>query len=625
MPIKELTGATAIVELPWRTTLSLTARLSPWRAIMYSLFHVLTRQHADEFVPLRCNEQTVKRLIGYFEDLVTEHKLSALVLEGRCLDGDPARELLRKANLTQAASKFYLFSCDQGCARRTWNADAADDLILLEEPEFHKIETGPFILVMEPRFCGLLAACLIPSRANYQSKSYDMVWTFDPNVVFTAVEYLLARISAQQPEERGRLESMLNLTTARLSTDRLALSFTTKLAMLMQRQNELETATNRISSAISSTLELEQVLQSAVEEVGQTLAARRAALVLWQEGTSTPEGMSVYERRDELLDPDSLMIEPDGEFDAPLQEGCSVASVVSFLSSETEAAAPQPGSKCEDRPAPNAAAVPSPRASHPRYQEEHIGPGRLEVLVTYRQTVIGVLMVEDDTLNRNWEDEEVLMVKTVSDQLAVAISHARLFRHVQMQALTDSLTGLFNHRAFQERIDREIALANQNQQNLSLILLDLDHLKRINDTYGHRAGDTALSHAARMMRAVARPVDFCARYGGEEFVIILPECSRENAVRVAERLRESIALKPVPKIGQVTASIGVATYPAAAKAKEDLIEMADRAMYYAKAAGRNRVRTLCHYSYAEVNVDWQKPIESSAHLQANADRPSGAN
>jgi len=206
----------------------------------------------------------------------------------------------------------------------------------------------------------------------------------------------------------------------------------------------------------------------------------------------------------------------------------------------------------------------------------------------------------------------VLMVKTVSDQLAVAISHARLFRRVQMQAMTDSLTGLNNHRAFQERLDREIVLADHNQHSLSLILLDLDHLKQINDTYGHRAGDTALCHAARMMRTVARPVDVCARYGGEEFVIILRECGREYAVKVAERLRESIASKPVPKIGQVTASIGVATYPTAAKSKEELIEMADRAMYYAKAAGRNRVRTLRHYSYAELNVEWQKPVEPVA-------------
>jgi diguanylate cyclase (GGDEF)-like protein len=229
-------------------------------------------------------------------------------------------------------------------------------------------------------------------------------------------------------------------------------------------------------------------------------------------------------------------------------------------------------------------------------------PGPLEIPITYRNSVIGVLVVEDDTPGRVWQDEEVLMVKTVSDQLAVAISHARLFRQVQMQAMTDALTGLYNHRYFQERLDREIKLADRNNDKVSLILLDLDHLKRINDTHGHRAGDGALCHAANVMQSAVREVDVCARYGGEEFVVILPQCGREDAISVAERLREAIASTHVHKIGQVTASIGVATYPTASKSKEELIEMADRAMYLAKAAGRNRVRTLMHRTYTGINI-----------------------
>jgi diguanylate cyclase (GGDEF)-like protein len=218
-------------------------------------------------------------------------------------------------------------------------------------------------------------------------------------------------------------------------------------------------------------------------------------------------------------------------------------------------------------------------------------PGSLEVPLTYRNSIIGVLVVEDDTPNRDWEDEERLMVRTVSDQLAIAISHARLFRHVQTQAMTDSLTGLYNHRYFHERLDREIQMADRNNESLSLILLDLDHLKRINDTHGHRAGDAALCHIASVLKTTVRDIDICARYGGEEFVIILPQCQREAAFHVAERVREAIALQPVPRVGAVTASIGIATYPAPAMTKEELIEMADRAMYLAKDAGRNRVRT----------------------------------
>jgi diguanylate cyclase (GGDEF)-like protein len=229
-------------------------------------------------------------------------------------------------------------------------------------------------------------------------------------------------------------------------------------------------------------------------------------------------------------------------------------------------------------------------------------PGSLEIPLTYRNSIIGVLAVEDDTPNRDWEDEEMLMVRTVSDQLAVAISHARLFRQVQTQAMTDALTGLYNHRYFQERLDREIKMADRNNESLSLILLDLDHLKRINDTHGHRAGDAALCHVACILQTTVRDIDICARYGGEEFVIILPQCEREAAFQVAERVREAIALKPATKVGAVTASIGLATYPTPARTKEELIEMADRAMYMAKDAGRNRVRTLMNRASDGLNV-----------------------
>ena len=99
-----------------------------------------------------------------------------------------------------------------------------------------------------------------------------------------------------------------------------------------------------------------------------------------------------------------------------------------------------------------------------------------------------------------------------------------------------------------------------------------------------------------------RDVDVCARYGGEEFVIILPQCDKNSAHKVAERVREAIALKPSPKVGLVTASIGLATYPSPALTKEELIEMADQAMYVAKGAGRNRVRSLMRPASDGLNV-----------------------
>jgi diguanylate cyclase (GGDEF)-like protein len=524
---------------------------------MYSLYDVLTKQHRDEFAPLRCSEQTILRLFRYFEDVVTENKLSAFAIEGRCLDGVPGREMARLNRLLNEARHLYLFSCDASCATRKWQSNSDPKLTSLEEKDHHKLEPGPFVLVMDPRFCGLLASRALTGEGASHSTTYEMIWTFDPNVVFTAIQYLMARVAVQKQDELPQFEALLNSTTAHSPSLRLALTLTTKLTMLMQRQTELEMATNRISSAVSSTLDLDSILQSAVDEVGRALKAHRAAIVLWQDGTSTPEGMSIYER-------------------------------------------PEPGAQTEgrariyhDSPPDN---TPGTVASE---QARSSGPGPLKVPITYRNSIIGELVVEDNTPSRIWEDEEILMTKTASDQLAVAVSHARLFRQVETQAMTDELTGLYNLRYFQDRLEREIRFADRNNQSVSLILLDLDRLKLINDAHGHQTGDAALQHVASVMQTAIRDVDVCARYGGEEFVVILPQCALEDAKNVADRVREAIASKPLGKVGQLTASFGVATYPTTARTREELIELADRAMYLAKAEGRNRVRTPIQYRLTE--------------------------
>jgi diguanylate cyclase (GGDEF)-like protein len=541
---------------------------------MYSLFYVLNNQHGDEFAPVRCNMQTVSRLVRYFEDVVIENKLSALIIEGRCLSGEPVHESERLSKLIRTARHLYLSSCDTDCPERKWQIDESEKITTIQEREYHSIETGPFILVMESRFCGLLTSCVLPDQGSSHTTSYEMVWTFDPNVVFTAIEYLMARICVHKPHERSRFESLLKACTPHNPSLRLGLMLTTKLAMLMQRQSELETAINCISSAISSTLELEKILQTAVEEVGRALKARQAALVLWQEGTNEPESMKIYER------------DSNNTFECARLDTEGVCR--STHNSPTSSSGPS---------------LSENQTLNDSNQNDGVVLPPLEEPIKYRNSIIGVLTVEDDTPGRsNWEEEEKLMVKTVSDQLAVAISHARLFKQVQAQAVTDPLTGLYNRRYFQDCLDRELKAADRHGSIVSLIMLDLDHLKRINDTLGHRAGDACLAHVGNMMRATVRDLDICARYGGEEFVILLPKCDRDSALNVAERLREAIANTPVAEVGQVTASIGVASYPTYARSCEELIEMADRAMYLAKAAGRNRVRTLMLRAYTDANV-----------------------
>lgn len=159
------------------------------------------------------------------------------------------------------------------------------------------------------------------------------------------------------------------------------------------------------------------------------------------------------------------------------------------------------------------------------------------------------------------------------------------------QALKDSLTGLWNRRAIFAMLEREVCRAQRDHFPITLVMIDLDHFKSINDNYGHPIGDEVLREAAGRLAEVMRPYDFAGRYGGEEFLVVLPSCSPHNGVQRAEEFRRAIATRPVPTaLGPlaVTCSIGVASYDEAMP-PEDLIHRADEALYRAKHMGRNCV------------------------------------
>jgi two-component system cell cycle response regulator len=163
-----------------------------------------------------------------------------------------------------------------------------------------------------------------------------------------------------------------------------------------------------------------------------------------------------------------------------------------------------------------------------------------------------------------------------------------LNQKLQSLAVTDGLTGLHNHRAFQDYLEEQFQTAMRNKQPLALILMDVDHFKQYNDTYGHQAGDEVLRQVAQILQANVREGDFVARYGGEEFVVVLPRADSESAVAVAERLRRAVEsaewhLRPI------TGSFGVACIRPDMETRQELIEAADQALYQAKKNGRNRV------------------------------------
>jgi len=181
------------------------------------------------------------------------------------------------------------------------------------------------------------------------------------------------------------------------------------------------------------------------------------------------------------------------------------------------------------------------------------------------------------------------------NHLALALKNALLYREVKTRADHDGLTRIHNRQSFDERLVDELARHQRYGHNLSLLLMDLDHFKRINDTHGHQAGDLVLKEVGGLLNETLRSTDFAARYGGEEFAVILPHTDEEQAWNLADRLRERIARKRFTLGGiafQVTASIGAASLtPGSLSRKVDLVRQADQALYLAKASGRNMVCT----------------------------------
>jgi len=167
------------------------------------------------------------------------------------------------------------------------------------------------------------------------------------------------------------------------------------------------------------------------------------------------------------------------------------------------------------------------------------------------------------------------------------------FAEVDRRARTDPLTGLWNRHHFGEQLQRTLNEADRYDTQVSLVLVDIDHFKRVNDTWGHEAGDSVLKQVARILQDGVRSVDICVRYGGEEIAMLLAQTDSEHAVEVAERLRAKIAAQPIRHGGAeipVTASFGVATYPETVKVRDQLFPASDKALYIAKHEGRNRVR-----------------------------------
>jgi diguanylate cyclase (GGDEF)-like protein len=528
---------------------------------MHSLYDVLLTQHARQLTPVRCAYSTIVQLHRYFEDVVLENNLSALVIESLPLVSKrPAREKARVRDLARGGRRTFFF-VDQ--------ADALNELVTgvgarsVEAPVIlpqAKDTQGHehFLVIADARFSALLAT--VRGRSDAGRLGGDEVfWTFEPDVVYSALEYLMARVGAQHPYQAADFELAVRTSMPKAASLQLTVSVTTKLAHLLQEQASREIAVNRIATAIRESLELGVILQKTVDEVGAALNVGSCALRVI--GDTAEQSLNYFyfaDTSEPATAKEARIVDQLSQHCAHLAEHSE--TIIQDADDETESAN-------EELPC-------------------------VVVPLIFHERLIGALEVTAANRARAWGENEILLLRTVANQVAVAVNHANLFAQIQQQALTDALTGCYNRRSFEMQLDREMQVSKRQHQPLSLIMLDLDRFKGLNDSVGHDAGDAALRMLADCFKQELRGVDCAARFGGDEFALILPQAYAEGALIVAERLRARIEEIRIPGFGNLSASMGIATFPRDGASRSDLIVAADSALYSAKRTGRNRVCTF---------------------------------
>ncbi len=222
------------------------------------------------------------------------------------------------------------------------------------------------------------------------------------------------------------------------------------------------------------------------------------------------------------------------------------------------------------------------------------GSDYIDVPLFSRGKVMGIMKVTTDK-GKQPDDRELHLLMIFGNASAVAIDNSLLHKKAEELTIIDELTELFNYRYFRIKLADELRRADRYRQRFSILMMDLDHFKRVNDKYGHQTGNIVLREVSGIIRQCVRDVDIVARYGGEEFVCILPQTGDHDALVIAERIRSTIeesffSNSKGQRDIQMTISIGVASYPNGVRTLDQLIEKVDKTLYKAKSEGRNRVQ-----------------------------------
>lgn len=208
--------------------------------------------------------------------------------------------------------------------------------------------------------------------------------------------------------------------------------------------------------------------------------------------------------------------------------------------------------------------------------------------------VNGIIVADNIYTKKPITNDDLKIFTMMADQAGLAIENSQLYEQVVYKSHTDTVTNLWNHGFFQEKLSAELRAAKEHNRFLSLLIIDIDDFKKLNDAYGHQYGDAILKEIAQILKESSREIDFVCRYGGEEFAIMLLHTNKQHALDIAERVRSRIEghhfiRTPNQQQVKITVSLGVSCFPEDAAGKEDLIAKADKAMYIAKFSGKNQV------------------------------------
>ncbi len=359
------------------------------------------------------------------------------------------------------------------------------------------------------------------------------------------------RIHVRAHDEVGRLAVAFNEMTDELQTH---------IHALESSRDELRRNLARLGDALSSTHDLNRILAVILDTAIASTSASGGALLLTSEGRA-----DLYLRAQRGLQdrnvPSTLRV----------QVGQGIAGRVAVTGQPVFGRVGEPGLEPAVDEPPAATVISMPlRASG---------------------TVVGVLNLYDKQGGGTFGEADVETLRTFAGGAATAVDNVLLHEEAQRLSITDELTGLWNYRYFQMTLGKEIERAARFGRPLALLMLDVDHFKRVNDDYGHQRGDAVLAELATRVRMEIREVDALARYGGEELVLILPETGYDGAAHIAERICHVVRRLPFTANGQpiyVTVSIGAAVFPAHGMTGAALVRAADEALYVAKRRGRDQ-------------------------------------